>query len=378
MLSQQNLHPLSFYTLKITSPESDLPDVLSLQDDVAGRIAAEVEKRLVLGHPVSAVSEHPVNPAAREAYLKGRYFWDKRTSESLEKAISYFDEAVEKDPSYAASFAGLADSYNLLSVWGTLDPREAFPMAKAAALKALQLDKNLAEAHTSLAFASYRFFWDWPGAEKEFREALRSNPNYATGHQWYGEFLADIGRFDQGIAELEYAKRLDPLSLIIRCDLAAAYVHARSYTQAIGELKTVLQLDPNYIPARLYLGSAYEATGDNISAEVEFKKLAVLTGNDEFLQVLRAKGYARSGNKVEAREVIEGLLGHAKEGRFGSFQIASLYAGIGETEEALRWLQKGYDEHSWWLVTIKVDSAFDSLRSDPRFNDLERKVGLSP
>ena len=310
-------------------------DLLSLEDDVASTIAAEIRDQLLPGQHGSLAAASRVDTQARADYLKGRYYWNQRNEEDLKTAIQYFHHAIEREPDYASAYASLADSYNLLSVWGALSPRETFPKAREAAEKAIQLDPSSAQAHTSLAFVTYRFYWDWEAAEREFQQAIKLDPNYSTAHQWYGEFFADMGRFDQGLVELKRARTLDPLSLIAGCDLAVGLFRAHNEDQAVSEIQKILAMEPNYVPAHLYLGSFYEGAKRYPQAETEFAKFAELTGENGSLLGLRARMYAAAGEKERARIIVDDLLRQSREGRYGYFQIAVLYAGIGEKEPAL-------------------------------------------
>jgi len=355
--------------------ERNFHNVLTLQDDVAGDIVAAVEEKLT-GNVATRQPPRPVNPEARVAYLTGRFYWNQRDEPGLKEAIRYFDQAIAKDPDYAAAYSGLADCYNLLSVWGSLTPNEAFPEARKDALRAIQLDPNSAEPYTSLAFETYRYQWDFAGAEKDFQKAIALNPNYVTAHQWYGEFLGDIRRFDQGIAELRKAQQLDPLSPIVGCDLAACYMHAGRDQEAVAVLQQIVARQPDFAAAHNYLASAYYYEGDYSDSEKERTVYVRLSGDNGEDEVLRISGEWASGKKEQARREMEALLASAKEGRFGYVQMAQMYASVGDKDKAFACLNKAYKEHSWWLVTMEVEPAFDPLRNDPRFQELERRVGL--
>jgi TolB-like protein/Tfp pilus assembly protein PilF len=355
--------------------ERNFQNVLTLQDDVAGDIVAAVEEKLT-GNVPTRQPPRPVNPEARVAYLTGRFYWNQRDETGLKKAITYFDQAIAKDPDYAAAYSGLADCYNLLSVWGSLTPNDAFPEARKDALKAIQLDPNSAEAYTSLAFETYRYQWDFAGAEKDFQKAIALNPNYVTAHQWYGEFLGDIRRFDQGIAELRKAQQLDPLSPIVGCDLAACYIHAGRNREAVPVLQQILERQPDFSVAHAYLSAAYSNLGDYSNSEKEHALYVRLSGDTGEGDAARIGREWASGKKEQARRDMEALLANTREGRFGYVQMAQMYASVGDKDEAFACLNKAYEEHSWWLVTMEVEPAFDPLRSDPRFQQLERRVGL--
>ncbi len=358
------------------SYERDLADVLSMQDEVAGVIAASVTERVTGRAPGPQASLRRVDPEARTAYMTGRFFWNKRDQPGLKKAIEYFNQAIAKDPNYAPAYSGLADCYTLLSVWGSLSSREAFPKAKAYAQKALELDPTSAEAYTSLAIVTARWDWNFSAADQYFHKAIRANPNYATAHQWYGEFLGDLGRADQSIAESEKAVWLDPLSAIAGGDLAVTYIHAGRPEKAVKELQRVLTFAPDFAVAHSYLGSAYESLGQIDKAENEFKWQAKLTGDKTVLAVFQIRRDAAEGRTQQARQKAEKLLGHSPEGIFGSYNAAQIYLTIGDKEAGYRKLEKAYREHSWLLVNLPVDTAFALVRKEPRFRDLMRRVGL--
>jgi TolB-like protein/Tfp pilus assembly protein PilF len=358
------------------SYERDFDNVLTLQDEIADEVAAAVVEKLTGGAANAAHTARPVDPDVRVAYMRGRFFWNKRDEPGLKEAIRYFDQAIAKDSNYAPAYAGLADCYNLLSVWGSLSPHEAFPKAKEAALKALQLDPSSAEAYTSLAFETYRYDWDFAGAEKDFQKAIQLNPNYATGHQWYGEFLGDLRRFDQSIAESRKAERLDPLSTIVGSDLADSYMHAGRYQDGIDELAKILTMDPGFVPAHRYLSEAYGLAGQPAHAAEEKEKYIQLSGDTGAFRVARITEEWSAGEKTKARKEMEDLLQHPGKGRFDLFHMAQMYVGVGDRDKAFDCLERAYQEHSWWLVTLLVDPGLAPVRSDPRLQNLARRVGL--
>jgi len=326
--------------------------------------------------PNIQASSRPVNPEARAAYLTGRFFWNKRDEPGLKKAIEYFNQSIAKDPQYAPAYSGLADCYTLLSVWGSLSSRESFPKAKAAALKALELDPASAEAYTSLAVVTARWDWNFSAAEQYFQKAIQINPNYATAHQWYGEFLGDLARAPQSIAESEKAVELDPLSPMAGCDLSVTYIHARMPEKAVKALERVLTFAPDFEPAHQYLSSAYGATGQIDKAEEEVRREAQLTGDKTGLVMLKIGHDAAEGRTQQARLEAEDLIKHSREGRFGAYELAALYFGIGDKEAGYRELERAYQQHSWLLVNLPVDKNFDSVRKEARFRDLMHRVGL--
>jgi TolB-like protein/Tfp pilus assembly protein PilF len=374
-ITAQLIDAASDHHIWADSYERDYKDVLSLQDDVAGDIAAAVSEKLS-GHVTVRRPVSPANPEARVNYLIGRFFWNRRDESSLKQAINYFDAAIAKDPGYAAAYSGLADCYNLLSVWGSLTPNRSFPEARKDALKAIELEPDSAEAYTSLAFETYRYEWDFIGAEKDFRKAIALNPNYVTAHQWYGEFLGDIRRFDQGSAELRKAQQLDPLSAIVGCDLASCYIHSGRYAEAVTILQEILTRQPDYAVAHNYLASVYDYEGEYAEAEKEHGLYVRLSGDIGEGEANRIKREWITGKKKQAKREMETLLANTKEGRFGYVQMALMYTSVGDRDKAFTCLDKAYQQHSWWLVTIEVEPNFASLRNDPRFKELERRIGI--
>lgn len=358
------------------SYDGDLRDTLTLQNKVARAIAEQI--RINLSPQEQATLKHGkvVDPQAYEAYLKGRYFWNKRTGDDFEKAVEYFSHAIERDPNYAQAYSGLADTYALLGDWeyGVLAPREAFPRAKAAAIKALQLDDTLGEAHTSLAFCLDGFEWDLKSADVEFRRGIELNPGYATAHHWYAWHLSLLGRNNEAIAELRKAQNLDPLSLIINADLAELLLIAHFTEESIRQSRKTIEMDVNFPLAHNQLALAYLQSQRYGEAISELQKAVQLSAGSPTCTANLARAYAVSGRRAEAVQ----LLGDLKKPR-GSYsnaaEIAVVYAALGDKDQAMAWLDKGYEER--FNPGVLLRPGFDSLRSDPRFQDLERRVGLN-
>jgi len=307
--------------------------------------------------------------SAHEHYLEGRFFWNKRSEQGFHKALGCFRRAIEKDPRYAPAHAGLADTYNLLGEYYFLPPTEAFPKARAAAEQALAIDPNLAEAHTSLGCVRSRFDWDWPAAERSYRRAIGLDPTYATAHQWYAELLATMGRFDQALAEIRLARRNDPLSLIIRVAAASIYYFGRRYDQVIEECRQVLDMDPGFLPAHQYLAAAYEQKGMYAEARAAGRRAARVAE-------LR-NAHALAGLKgVERRRLVE-LIRRPQPGKDPSYVVATVYAALGENDKAFEWLDRAYQERDSTLAYSRLDPSLDTLRSDPRFESLLRRLGLA-
>ncbi len=358
------------------SYEGDLQDTLALQNHVARAIADRIQVTLNRREELALGKSKVVKPEAYEAYLKGRYFWNKRTGEDLRRAIEHFERAVAADPSFAVGFSGLADAYALSGDWeyGLLSPQDAFPRAKAAAIKALALDDNLGEAHTSLAFIHDLYDWDWESADKEYGRALALNPGYATAHQWYASHLMVLGRNSEAISELKKAERLDPLSLIISADLADVLCVARLFDESLQQSRRALALDPYFAVAHYLLGQALQQQRKHGEAIAEFRRAIELSGGNTTFESNLANAYAASGRKEEAMKIVKGL--EAREGQNSSTgaSIALIYVGLGDNDRAMIWLEKAYKAR--FNPSILMRPVFDPLRSDARFQDLLRRIGL--
>jgi TolB-like protein/DNA-binding winged helix-turn-helix (wHTH) protein len=358
------------------SYQGDVRQTLALQRQVARAIAEEIQIELTSHEQDVLKSVKAVNPDAYEAYLKGRYFWNKRTPDGMKKAIGYFGESIEKDPNYAPAYAGLADSYALAGDWkyGVLAPKEAYPKAKAAATKAIALDSALGEAHISLAYCLDGFDWDFESAGLEFLRGIELNPGYATGREWYGWHLAELGRNGEAVAEVEKAESLDPLSLIVSSDLAEELVVAHRYDEAVKQTRKTISMDPFFAPAHYVLGQAFVQKHTYNEAVAELKKAIDLSGGSTAFTANLAYAYAVSGRKDEAVKILDDLTNRSKNGFSNSAEIAIVYVGLDKKDEAMAWLEKAYEERfSPWVL---MRPCFDALRSDPRFQDLLRRIGL--
>jgi len=351
-------------------------DIFGLQDEIAHDMAKALRLRLTGEEQSRLIRSYTPNPEAYQDYLRGRYFWQK-TGLGLNKGAEYFQHAIYRDPKYAQAYDGLADCDILLGVFGFSTPEEAYPRAKEAALKALELDGTLAEAHTSLARIKAEYDWDWSGAESEFQRAIELNPSYATAYQWHGSALATMGRPEEAIANYRRALVLDPLSPIINAYLGQGYYHARQFDRAIEQLQKTLELDPDLGMARSFLGDSYIQKSMGKEAIAEFEKLA--HGRVWALASL-ASAYAVAGNRLEAQNLIDKLKQRSTQEYVPADAMAHVYALLGEKGKTLEWLEKGYERHSLGLggVDLKVDPVWDSLRSDPRFADLLRRMNLQP
>ena len=355
-----------------------LTDIFAVESDIAKTIAETLRAKLT-GSEEQMMSMKPTeNTQAYELYLKGRFFWNKRTGADLRKAIEYFNQAIAKDPNYALAYAGLADSYLLLSAFGAASPSDSLPQAKAAAKRALEIDDTSAEAHTSLGQILLFYDFDFAGSTREFKRAITLNPNYATAHHWYGSGPPTcLGEFDRGIAELKRAQQLDPLSLIINADLGGAFVAARRYDEAITQLRKTIEMDPRFYFAHWNLGEALELKGQLPEAIAEYKKAAELD-EDPFVLALVGQADAKLGQRDEAIKILSQLERLATKRYVANYSFALMHMALGEKAKAIDWLERAYRDRSGpEIVGIKVDPMLDPLHGDPRFEALVQKV-LAP
>ena len=359
------------------SYESELRDTLALQNQVAAAIADQIRINLTPREQAALKNVKVVNPEAYESYLKGRYFWNKRTAEGLKVALAYFNQAIEQDPKYAQAYSGLADTYALLGDWqyAEMTPKEAFPKAKAAAIKALELDSQLGEAHNSLAFVLDGFDWDLNSGGNEFRRAIELAPGYATAHHWYAWHLSLLGRYDPAIAEMRKAQNLDPLSLIINADLAELLVVAHSYDESILQSRKTIEMDPNFALAHNQLAQGYLQKHRYDEAIAELTTAIKLSGESPAFIANLARAYVASGKRSEALKLLNDLKKRSNPSYSNAAEIAVIYASLGDTDQAMNWLEKGYEER--FNPGVLLRPGFDPLRSDPRFLDLLRRIGLS-
>jgi len=351
-----------------------LTDIFAVESEIAKTIAETLRAKLS-GSEQNAIAARPTeNTEAYQLYLRGRFFWNKRTGQNLNKAAEYFNQAITADSSYALAYVGLADSYVLMPLYGGGTPQDCNPKAKAAAEKALQIDNQLAEAHTSLA-EIFCFDLDLLRAVPEFDRAIELNPNYPTAHQWYGSSaLTSLGRFHQAIAEVTRAIALDPLSLVINSDLGNSYYRARRYDEAIKQLRKTIDLDPDFYYAHWNLGSALKAKGDLRGAIEQYEKARALNEDPSMLGLL-GNAYAAAGRKDEAIKIRDELETISKQRYVSAYSFALVYLGLGDRDEAIRRLQKSYEDRAGEsLRFIRVDPLLDPLRGDPRFEALADKV----
>jgi TolB-like protein/DNA-binding winged helix-turn-helix (wHTH) protein/Tfp pilus assembly protein PilF len=357
-----------------------LGNVVSLQNQIATAITGQIQAKLTPEERQRLARAGPVNPEAHEAYLKGRYFWNRRTEKDLEKAIQYFEEAIQKDPNYAPAYVGMADAHMVLGSFAlnARRPDEVFPKAEIEARKALELDETLAEAHGALGSIRTLYDWDRQATEREYKRALELNPNYATGHQWYGLYLSQIGVHDEAIAETRRALQLDPLSVGISSALGLRLYFARRYEQAIKQFADALELDSNHALAHLWLGQTFEQKGNHKEAIIEIQKAVTLSQGSPLFVAELGRAYGLAGQRNEALKVLDELHKLSKDHYVSAYDQVIVYLGLGEKEQAFAWLQKAVQERSPMLVNLKVDPALDPLRSDARFHTILLRVGLPP
>jgi TolB-like protein/DNA-binding winged helix-turn-helix (wHTH) protein/Tfp pilus assembly protein PilF len=358
--------------------ESPIGDVLALQNRVSSAIVDEIRLNLKAEDRERLAKNPAVRPEAYESYLKGRYYWNKRSDEGFRKAIAFFEDATKKDPQYALAYAGLADCYGVIgsTILGTVPAAEAEPKAKAAAARALEIDPSLAEAQTSLATAKFNYDWDWPGAAAGFKRAIELNPSYATAYQRYSLYLAAMGRFQESFEQINKARELDPLSISINWSLGWRLYLSRQYDRAIEQLQNTIDMDPSYELAHLTLGQAYAQKRDYARALPELQKAAELSRGIPLMASALAYGYALGGNRREAEKLVQALIADSAKHYVSPYYIAIVYAGLGNSRQAMDWLEKAYADHSNGLVFLSVEPELDSLRSNPRFKILGATLGL--
>lgn len=344
-------------------------DVLLVQDDISRDIFENLRLKLNV--------EEKKQLEAYGLYLKGRNAWNKRTGDALLQAIEFFNQAIAIDPNYGAAYSGLADCYNMLVVYGRLQPKEGFPKAKDAATRALEIDETSAEAHSSLAFIRFRWDWDRTATEREFQTAIRLKPAYASAHQWYSSYLVAVERFDEAIAEAKRTEELEPLSFVASAHLGWIYYLSGQNDKAVEQCRKILERDPSSFPARRYLGLAYEAKGMYAEAIAEFQTGVKLSGSPLMLALL-GHAYAASGKTAEAQQVLNDLEQLQDQRYVSPYTVAAIYAGLGAQEQAFKWLEKAVEERDIWLMNLKVDPVFAKLRPHRQFTDILARIRLRP
>jgi DNA-binding winged helix-turn-helix (wHTH) protein/TolB-like protein len=345
-------------------------NIFAVQDSISEKVTSALALKLT-GEEHSRMTKHYTeNAEAYQLYVNGRFYWERRTSDGLKRAIEYFGEAVAKDPNYSLAHAGLADSYAVLGVFH-LPPKEAFPKAREAALNALRIDDRLAEAHAALGHIKVQYEYDWAGAEKEYKRAIELNPNYANAHHFYALYLTMMGRFDEGMAEIRRAQELEPSSLFIHANVAGILFGSRRYDEAINQARRILEMNPNFDHARSILGHAYLQRGMYQQAIAEFQKL---TTPPYIYSGELGQAYALSGRRSEALKEIDKLRELSKHRYVAAYSLALVYTGLGDKDNALAWLERAYDERSTFLIWIRVNPSLDNLRSEPRFETIIKRM----
>ncbi len=352
-------------------------DLLSMQQTIAREISEKLNLELNGNDKKVLAKRETQNSEAFRLYLKGRFFWNKRTGESLKRAIDFFEQAIEKDPTYALAYAGLADSYGLLSNYTDTPPKESMPKAKSAAQKALEIDKTLAEAHTSLGLVKKEYEWDFEGAEKDFKRAIEINPNYATAHQWRAENLVTLKRFDEALDSMKKAHELEPFSLIISSEVGWVLHHAGNYDEAIKQFEKTAELDPNFVRVHFFLGRSFEQKKLYEKAIESTKKAIEISGGNTLFKASLAHIYASAGRKAEAEKILKELQKHSDKDYVSPFAFALVYAGLDEKEKSLDWLEKAFEQRDTILFNYIRDPQLKSLQNEKRFADLLEKVGLT-
>ena len=358
--------------------QSQLGDILKLQSEVASAIVNEIRINLTPEEQQQLASTRPVSAEGYEDYLKGRFYWNKRTEEGLNRAIEYFQLATQKDPHSALAFAGLADCYSIIgsAIVGTVPSREVAPKAHAAALQALELDRSLAEAQTSLATVQFNYDWDWAAAGTGFRHSIELNPSYATAYQRYSLYLMALGQTQESLAQMNRARDLDPLSISMNFSLGWRLYMAGQYDQAIEQLRNTLDMDPNFILPRIVLGQAYEQKGAYPQAIAELQKAVSIAPDSPPILGALGHAYGLAGMKPEAEKILSQLTELNRKRYVSPFYIAIVYAGLHENAKALDWLERAYGDRSNAIIFLRVDPELEGLRFDPRFQNLLRRLGL--
>jgi TolB-like protein len=351
-------------------------DIFEVQEEISQEVSEKLQLRLTGEQKRQLTKRYTENTEAYHLYLKGRYFWNKRTDEALNTGIEFFQQAIAKDPDYALAYTGLADSYAIIPFYSNLPSKPAFEEAKKATAKALEIDDTLAEAHASLGFVKEYYEWDWIGARSEYKKAIDLTPNYATAHQWYGMYFMKLGQVEKATRELKRALQLSPHSLVINADLGLPFYFRQQYDKAVEQYQKVLKMDQNFIWARYFLGWAYERSGEFAKAIAEFQKARLIDNRPE-VSAMIGHTYAMSGRRTEAISILNSLEEQSKQHYISPYYIALIFAGLNDKEQAFRWLEQAYSDRNEWLVWLKVDPRFDGLHTDSRFPELLRRLGFT-
>jgi serine/threonine protein kinase/tetratricopeptide (TPR) repeat protein len=351
-------------------------DIFAIQDEISNEISEKLRLKLTRAEKKRLTKRQTDDPEAYRLYLKGRHHWDQWTEDGFYKAIEYFQQAVDKDPGYALAHTGLADSYVLLGWNSYLPPKDAFPEAKIASMRALQLDPDLGEAHTPLSAVLWLYDWHWPRAEAEFKRSLALSPAHPTASHWYAEYLMTIGRQEEAIATMKSSQELDPLSLIISVAIGRAFYMAHRYDDALDQLRRTVELDPNYPVTHWILGQLLRKMGSYELAIAEGEKGVKLSGGSPIMNGALAQTLATAGRKNEAIQILDGLTKLSTQKYVAPYFFAGIHIGLGEYERAMEYLEKSHEEHSHWLIYLHIDPSMDALRSNPHFQDLLKRIGL--
>ncbi|HVH15515.1 MAG TPA: tetratricopeptide repeat protein [Candidatus Angelobacter sp.] len=360
--------------------DRDLEDVFAVQTDIGKRIAEELKIKIVRNDSLRLEKKATGIPEAYSHYLKGRHSLNARTEKGLKESIRHFESAVKRDPNFALAYTGLADAYSILASYSLeyIPPREGFPKAKAAAQKALALDRQLAEAHASLGLVKFYYDWNWKDAESQFKKALELNPGYAQAHQYYADFVKSFGRFDEALSQMKQALALDPLSYSINTGIGHVLYLSRQYDDAIDHYRKVVESDPAFVPARLWFGRPFMQKGMFKEAIEQVEQAVKLSKESTVSLATLAQAYASAGNNAEAQKILDRLLDRSKKQYVPSYWIALVQMSLESRDQALIWLERAYHERSSWLVWANVEPRFDTLRSEPRFTRLLARIGFEP
>ncbi len=356
--------------------DREMDDIFAIQDEITSAIVDQLKVELLGDRQADLVRRHTADLEAYHLYLKGRHFWNKRTPSELTTSIRLFQQAIDRDPAYALAHAGVADSYTILGYYSAMEPRKAFPRAKAAATRALAIDDTLAQAHSSLAFAQVLYDWDWQGAEQGFRRTFELHPGYATAHHWYAEYLVWTGRHDEAVAEAKKALEIDPLSLIINTLVGWVDYYTRRNERAIRKLRKTLELDPTFAPANFWLALAHARAGQLDEARTAIERALDSAQESPMMLAARASLHVSSGEVAAAEGILDALKEIAGRTYVPPYYIAAVYAGFDDWPRDLEWLEKGRRLRDNWLVFLRVDPIWDRFRAETGFEALARDIGF--
>jgi adenylate cyclase len=355
-----------------------IADLVAIKQAIVQEVTAKLKLKLSSEEQRRLVNRDSTNAEAYQFYLRGRYFWNKRTSDGIKQAIEHFQQSIERDPNFALGYVGLADSYIALTFYNFAAPHETMPKAKESAIKALALDNTLAEAHVSLAHILMNYDWNWSAAETEFKRSIELRPDYATAHEWYAiHYLTAMGRLQEAVQEMKKALELEPASLVMNTFMGATLYYSGRYDEAIDHCRRTIEMDPNFAVGHWHLGLAYEQKQVLDAATEEFKKAISLSGGSPLMRAALGRAYAEAREKNEANKMLDELNELTKQQYVSAYEVATIYVALGDNEQAFQSLEKAYAEHSFHLVYLNVSPQFKSVRSDLRFQQLVQRVGLS-